>query len=63
MVQLDLGTQHLNPFTEVIWQRGPRRWKGLRKGHPVRVERPAPWLLGIPLPPIPSFPNLVLGAT
>lgn len=63
MSQLDLGTQHVNPFTEVVWQRGPRRWKGLRKGHPIRVERPAPWLLGIPLPPIPSLPNLVLGAT
>ena len=63
MLQLDLGTRHLNPFTEVIWQRGPRRWKGLRKGHSIRVERPAPWLLGIPLPPIPSFPDLALGAT
>lgn len=62
MSQLSSGTQQLNPFTEVVWQRGPRRWGGLRKGHPIRIERPAPWLLGIPLPPIPSVPTLALGA-
>lgn len=62
MLQLSSGTRQLNPFTEVVWQRGPRRWGGLRKGHPIRIERPAPWLLGIPLPPIPSLSTLALGA-
>ena len=62
MMQLSLGTQRLSPFTEVVYRRGPRRWLGLRKGHYVRIERPAPWLLGIPLPPIPSLTNLALGA-
>lgn len=47
MSQLSSGTQQLNPFTEVVWQRGPRRWGGLRKGHPIRIERPAPWLLDL----------------
>lgn len=47
MLQLSSGTRQLNPFTEVVWQRGPRRWGGLRKGHPIRIERPAPWLLDL----------------
>lgn len=47
MLQLDAGFRHLNPFTEVVYQRGPRRWMGLRKGRIVKAERPAPWLLDL----------------
>lgn len=61
-MQLSMSTRRLNLFTEVVYRRGPRRWLGLRKGHYIRVERPAPWLLGIPLPPTPSITNLALGA-
>jgi hypothetical protein len=63
MLQLNLGSRHLNPFTEVVWMRGPRRWLGLRKGRYMRVERPAPWLLGIPLPSFHLAPSLGLGAS
>ncbi|DBA89722.1 hypothetical protein WJX79_009084 [Trebouxia sp. C0005] len=47
MLQLNLGSRHLNPFTEVVWMRGPRRWMGLRKGRYMRVEQTAPWLLEV----------------
>jgi len=63
MLQLNLGSRQLNPFTEVVWVRGPRRWLGLRKGRYMRVERPAPWLLGIPLPSFHLAPSLGLGAS
>ncbi len=63
MLQLNLGSRQLNPFTEVVWVRGPRRWLGLRKGRYMRVEQPAPWLLGIPLPLFHLAPSLGLGAS
>ena len=66
MLQLSAGTRHLNPFTEVVYQRGPRRWLGLKRGRLIRAERPAPWLLGMLWPPFPfslhPLPTLGLGA-
>ncbi|DBB12086.1 hypothetical protein WJX82_003916 [Trebouxia sp. C0006] len=47
ILQLSSGSRQLNPFTEVVWVRGPRRWLGLRKGRYMRVEQPAPWLLEV----------------
>ena len=45
-MQLHKGSRHLNPFTQIVWKRGRRRWMGLRSGRWVPIERPAPWLLG-----------------
>lgn len=46
MLQLHKGARHLNPFTQIVWTRGRRRWMGLRAGRWVAVEQPAAWLLG-----------------
>ena len=48
-MQLHKGSRHLNPFTQIVWKRGRRRWMGLRAGRWIPIEQPAPWLLGDPL--------------
>ena len=58
MVQLYTGSRHLNPFTQIVWRRGRRRWMGLRAGRWTAMEQPAAWVLGEMLLTDPLFVRL-----